>query len=274
MIEINFYRDGNNILTLASEEEAGSSLKKISGDDTWFDYSFKPLLDGEPVAPEENPKGWADALAESYRSSGSAISVRVAVVDQVVDPAPVPPEPYTGDQPTYKNFVLSGWWKRVGALLIDNIIVWTIAGFIAFFFLFVFSAGIELNDSSSSSGEDITAAAAFFTAVIVFSVSSLVVGILYYCLTMMRSGDRNGQSWGKQLLGIRVIKEDGTQVGFGYAFLRQILVIQLLFGTVASWVTFGFPLALLVDYLWPLWDKGNQAVHDKMVRSRVVQAND
>jgi hypothetical protein len=34
---------------------------------------------------------------------------------------------------------------------------------------------------------------------------------------------------------------------------------------------FLFNLPILVDYLWPLWDSKNQALHDKIVKSRVIR---
>jgi uncharacterized RDD family membrane protein YckC len=38
-------------------------------------------------------------------------------------------------------------------------------------------------------------------------------------------------------------------------------------------VVFGiFYIPALLDYLWPLWDKRNQALHDKVVNSIVVRA--
>ena len=37
----------------------------------------------------------------------------------------------------------------------------------------------------------------------------------------------------------------------------------LLFGVIAGSFTFG--LAPLIDYLWPLWDEENRALHDMVV---------
>lgn len=44
---------------------------------------------------------------------------------------------------------------------------------------------------------------------------------VYAPLLMRRPGRRNGQSWGKQLVGIRVIRDDGKPIGFLYALLRE-----------------------------------------------------
>lgn len=38
-------------------------------------------------------------------------------------------------------------------------------------------------------------------------------------------------------------------------------------------VVFGFfLLPVILDYLWPLWDSKNQALHDKVVGSVVIRA--
>ena len=81
--------------------------------------------------------------------------------------------------------------------------------------------------------------------------------VLYEPLTMRRQGDRNGQTWAKQWLGIRVIREDGQAVTFGTGFIRDVLMQSLVFGMVGS---FLFNLPTLLDGLWPLWDDRNQAL--------------
>ena len=88
-------------------------------------------------------------------------------------------------------------------------------------------------------------------------------------LFMMRDGDRNGQSPGKQMVGIRVVREDGQPITFGSALLREVVVKMLLFETVGSLI-FLLPTAL--NYLWPLWDEQDRALHDMIVSTRVVQA--
>jgi uncharacterized RDD family membrane protein YckC len=86
---------------------------------------------------------------------------------------------------------------------------------------------------------------------------------------MKRDGDRNGQDWGKQIVGIRVVKDDGQPVTFGFALLREVVVKGLLIGIVSN-LTAG--IAGLLDGLWPLWDNTNQALHDKVVSTHVIQA--
>jgi uncharacterized RDD family membrane protein YckC len=163
---------------------------------------------------------------------------------------PVPPggwEQPVGQAPqVFAGAELSGWWRRVGAYLLDSI-----------FTSIVTWVGLGLLLAGSEA-----------IGVILFLVG-LVVAFLYFPLTMMREGEHNGKSFGKQLLGIRVARDDGQTVSFGWALLRQFVVIYLLFQVVGSFL-FGIPW--IIDVLWPLWDDQNRALHDMIVKSHVVRA--
>jgi uncharacterized RDD family membrane protein YckC len=87
--------------------------------------------------------------------------------------------------------------------------------------------------------------------------------LLWNALPMARKGARNGQTFGKQLMGIRVVRESGELIGYGSAFLREGVGRLLLL-----WPTGG--LYALVDCSWPLWDGGRQCLHDKVSETRVV----
>jgi uncharacterized RDD family membrane protein YckC len=102
-------------------------------------------------------------------------------------------------------------------------------------------------------------------------VSALVVigfvgSLVYPFATMLRSGPTNGQTFGKQIVGIRVVPQTAVPMRFGKVCLRE-LIGRLLFG----YFTFG--LYTIVDYLWPLWDDKNQALHDKIASTVVVRAD-
>ena len=68
----------------------------------------------------------------------------------------------------------------------------------------------------------------------------------------------SGQTPGKKALGIRVIDfGGGGSIGYGRAFIRYI-------GSILS------AIALLIGFLWMLWDKEKQTWHDKFANSVVV----
>jgi uncharacterized RDD family membrane protein YckC len=74
-------------------------------------------------------------------------------------------------------------------------------------------------------------------------------------------GNERGQTYGRRALGIQV--RDGETygpIGYGRSFGRYAIVF--VFGLLT------FPL--IVDYLWPLWERRNRTLHDKMVGSVVL----
>ena len=162
-------------------------------------------------------------------------------------PAQQPPAPGYGTssgapQPegTWAGKPLATWWSRVGAAIIDALIVGIPVATIA---LAVDPAlGLLLG----------------FTA-----------ALTYYPLLMIRGGDANGQTLGKQAVGIRVVLNSGEPFTYGPAALREFAIKYLLFGVVG-----GFFLAIptVVSDLWPLWDDENRALHDMLASTHVVQA--
>jgi uncharacterized RDD family membrane protein YckC len=68
-----------------------------------------------------------------------------------------------------------------------------------------------------------------------------------------------GKTPGKMLLGLRVVRYDGSKPGWATAFLRQC------FGyTVSS-------AGILLGFIWPAFDKRQQGWHDKLARTFVVE---
>jgi uncharacterized RDD family membrane protein YckC len=101
-------------------------------------------------------------------------------------------------------------------------------------------------------------------AAILVILAGIFGAILYAPLLMVRGGERNGQTLGKQAIDMRVVRDDGEPIGFGVAMLREA-VFKLLFGVA---ITGG--LFLIVDALWPLFERDGLAVHDLATNTRVV----
>jgi uncharacterized RDD family membrane protein YckC len=91
------------------------------------------------------------------------------------------------------------------------------------------------------------------------------VGLLYAPLLMAREGERNGQTVGKQLMGIRVVRERLAPMDVPVGLLREAFGKQVL-----SVITFS--IYAIADYLWPLGDSERQALHDKIAQTWVVRA--
>jgi uncharacterized RDD family membrane protein YckC len=173
-----------------------------------------------------------------------------------------PPPPGVGGPapagPTFAGrYVLAGWWRRVGAALIDGTLIFIVA------LAFLIPLGIGVFGASSSGSDTGTVATivGFFLAVLVFALVSLA-----YAPVMM--GKTNGKTLGRMATGIRVVRADGKPITYGFAALREVVVKALLINGVAGSFTFG--LAGLLDVLWPLWDDENRALHDFVVNTRTV----
>jgi uncharacterized RDD family membrane protein YckC len=166
-------------------------------------------------------------------------------------PGDVPVAPATG------AYALAGWWSRVGAALIDGLIVGIGALAILALFGSVFSAGFFAGDEIG--------VVSLIVGLLLSFVAIAIVALLYAPLMMART---NGKTLGRMAMGIRVVRASGERITFGFAMLREVAVKALLFGIAGS-LTFG--LANLADVLWPLWDDENRALHDFVVDTRTVR---
>jgi uncharacterized RDD family membrane protein YckC len=154
--------------------------------------------------------------------------------------------------------VLAGWWSRVGAALIDGVII----GIGSIVLLIVLTAPF----GAGFLGGDETGWVAIVVGLMFATLCVTIVAFIYAPAMMART---NGQTVGRMVLGIRVVRAKGQKMSFGFAMLREVAVKVLVFG-IASSLTFG--LASLLDVLWPLWDEENRALHDMIVDTRVIRA--
>jgi len=148
---------------------------------------------------------------------------------------------------------LAGWGSRAGALVLDALIL-----LIPTVVLIAIVVGVALSSEVGGVVVGLISLLAFF-----------VVTLLYAPVLMGRDGARNGQTFGKQIVGIRVARDNGTPMDIGQGVLREFVVKGLLFGTVGG---FFFSIPTIVNFLWPLWDDQNRALHDMVVSTHVVQA--
>jgi uncharacterized RDD family membrane protein YckC len=156
------------------------------------------------------------------------------------------------------RYVLAGWWSRVGAQLIDGVIV-GIGGVVL---LIAITAPFSIGFFAD---EDI-GVVSIIVGLLFATLCVSIVALLYAPAMMART---NGQTLGRMVTGIRVVRAKGEPMTFGFAMLREVAVKALLFGIAGS---FTFGLANLADVLWPLWDEENRALHDFVVNTRSIRA--
>ncbi|MEA2133006.1 MAG: hypothetical protein QOC68_915 [Solirubrobacteraceae bacterium] len=167
---------------------------------------------------------------------------------------PVAPASYGG---VMGRYVLATWISRVGAQLIDGLIIF-VAALIPFLPI---SAAIGIGAASNSD----TGVAAAIGAAVLWIACIALIALLYAPVLMART---NGKTLGRMAMNIRVVRTSGEPITFWFAMLREVLVKAI---GVSLAGTFTFGLAGLLDSLWPLWDEENRALHDFVVSTRVVK---
>ncbi len=101
----------------------------------------------------------------------------------------------------------------------------------------------------------------------------------------------HGQSPGKSLLGLYIVRTTGEQADAAYVWLREFgwdaaigvaaVALLALLGAVAGtveellflwlWLTVLFWAVSLFDAAWLLWDRDRQTLHDKILNTLVVE---
>ena len=116
-----------------------------------------------------------------------------------------------------------GFWQRVVAFSVDSAVL----SFASNFFQFIDKSG-ALN---------------------------LLAALVYY--TYFWSGAGGGRTWGMRVMGLRVVREDGSALSVTRAFIRCV-------GLLVSFVV------LLIGVIWIAFDAKKQGWHDKFAGSLVV----
>jgi predicted Zn finger-like uncharacterized protein len=141
--------------------------------------------------------------------------------------------------PTPVDLPKAGFWIRVVASLIDGAILGTVQ----------FVIGLVLGFAGGAAGGESMALFA------VTWLCSMVVSVTYYVFFT----GYNGQTPGKMALRLQVIRTDGTPVGYGKAFLREIPC------------KFISGILLGIGYLMVAFDVQKQGLHDRMTGTYVIK---
>lgn len=176
-----------------------------------------------------------------------------------------PPPGYGQAPPTYGDHQQGGpaagsyasWWSRVGAYLLDGIIAFVVIIVPLIVGLIITFKDVETDPVT----DEITGGIAASGVLILVLTSLLLLGFDIWNRGI-RVGAK-GQSLGKRIVGIRVVRaDDGQLLGGGGGFLRWLMAF--VFGIISC--------VSILDLLWPLWDDRHQTLHDKVVSSIAVQA--
>ena len=167
---------------------------------------------------------------------------------------------YGGGPMSPQGRPLASWGKRVGAALIDALIV----GIPAVILMMALGIGSFAGTECTTDAFGNTVCepnTGFFMA---FILSQLIPYVAFALYQTLMNGSESGQTVGKKVLKIQVRDEaTGGPIGYGKAFLRWLVnaALQL----------FTCGIGGLLDVLWPLWDDKRQTLHDKVANSLVVE---
>lgn len=168
---------------------------------------------------------------------------------------------------------LAGWWRRVLAFIVDSILTYVIAlpfttpvvnrGMPAFEAWFREIVDGASNNSSTVPALPEEAVTAFGQAGLIYAA----IRVLYEVLML---------AWRAQTVGrmatntsVRLVDRPGIPGIVPIVIRTLIKWVSNLLGAV-SMIGGLLQIFTLVDYLWPLWDKRKQALHDKAASTQVV----
>ncbi len=101
-----------------------------------------------------------------------------------------------------------------------------------------------------------------FVAWFGFTMLAYAVGLAIIAALTVRCGPRNGQTLGRQLVDVRLVRVDGAPVGWGTALRREVFFPTLL----------ALPLMIgtLIDAVWPLFDERKRRLVDIWSQTEVL----
>ncbi|MCW2760207.1 MAG: hypothetical protein JWR85_408 [Marmoricola sp.] len=186
-------------------------------------------------------------------------------------PAYAPARPTTPD-----GAPLAGWWRRVGAYLIDLVILLLVGGLLAYpFIVDIVDALRDYFDAVMTAIEDedpVPSSARFERdiagAVLAVSAINLAVNLVYTVGFLMWKQATPG----KLVVGLRVRLRERPELPISAVLLRW----GTQFGgpglvSLVPLISFLGGLFAILDGLWPLWDPKKQALHDKVAKTNVVR---
>jgi uncharacterized RDD family membrane protein YckC len=189
-------------------------------------------------------------------------------------PPQQPPPPYGAppgygsygnwNTPGFPHHQYAGFWARLGALLLDGLFVTLLAlpfiipGIVLFVRAYDDCTTTENFDGTT---EVVCPPGAFDGASFGGGMALFIGGGLLVWIFFLRMLARTGQTWGRRIANIKVVRADNGQApGWGKAIGRSLFA--------------GFISAncCYLGYLWMLWDGEKRTWHDMAAGTRVIRA--
>lgn len=176
-------------------------------------------------------------IFEKYERMVEAKNNAEADTDQTLDEGePTPEDIEVKIEP-------AGFWIRVGAYIVDSVVLNLVIGVLAISFAFFLGKARNPMAIASLSPP-------------VYAIF-LFLPFVYHIYFL----GKRGYTPGKSFLGLQVIRQDGTGMSYGDAAIRT-------FSYILSW----FPLSL--GFFWIGFDRNKQGWHDKIAKTQVIKAEE
>jgi uncharacterized RDD family membrane protein YckC len=144
-----------------------------------------------------------------------------------------------------------GFWRRMMAFFIDNIILFIISIFILLVGLLALSLGF-LSHCSEFLPERL--AEVTLTFMFLYFLMTAFISMLYF----IYFHGTTGQTVGKMIFGLKVVQSTGEKITLGVGFLRWV-------GYIISGIVF------CLGFIWIVFDRKKQGWHDKIAGTVVVR---
>ena len=177
-------------------------------------------------------------------------------------PPPPPPSPgWSGGQDAWgtDREGHAGFGSRLGAYLLDTLLYGAVA---AVFVIVAVVLGVmafadcDFDETGEVLCVEGDVSAGLLVAALAVGGGGLLVVTLLYLIAL----GRTGQTWGRRIVGIKVVRvSDGAAPGFGRALGRSLFA-----GIISANVFY-------LGYLWMIWDAQRQTWHDKVAGTVVVR---
>ena len=151
--------------------------------------------------------------------------------------------------------VLAPYGARLGGWVVDFLLLTTVGQLIATIFDRAKIVAITFNTTDRT-----THVHTVHHQSVVGIVLRVLIVLLYGAIFC---GSERGQTLGMMLVGVRAVDATtGGSIGFARALGRASFEYLLAILAIVPWV---------LDMLWPIWDRRNQTLHDKVTRTLVVK---
>ena len=151
----------------------------------------------------------------------------------------------------------AGIGKRIIASLLDGLIV--SVAMIPGWVLYAMAIGFAVSNADQRTGQLSQAQGQAAGAMFLLAIVALFAGWLIAWLFNIYLLGKNGATLGKRWMKIKVLDLAGQPLGFGKAFLREL--VKLVLGNLC-----------FILYFWPLWDQEKQGLYDKIFSTHVYEA--